>query len=44
MIGDMISRVRNEKNVVKAELARRTNINIGHISHIEKEERQSVEL
>lgn len=39
MIGDMISRVRNEKNVVKAELARRTNINIGHISHIEKEER-----
>lgn len=39
MIGDMISRIRNEKNISKAELARRTNINIGHITHIEKEER-----
>lgn len=39
MIGDMIARVRNEKKVVKSELARRTNINIGHISHIEREER-----
>ncbi len=39
MIGDMLSRARNEKNVQKAELSRRTNINIGHISHIEKEER-----
>ena len=35
----MITRIRNEKNVAKSELARRTNINIGHISHIEKEER-----
>ena len=39
MIGKMISRVRNEKNIPKSELSRRTNINIGHISHIEKEER-----
>ena len=39
MIGYMISRIRNEKNIAKAELSRRTNINIGHISHIEKEER-----
>ena len=39
MIGEMISRVRNDKNVIKAELAKRTNINIGHITHIEKEER-----
>ena len=39
MLGDMITRIRNEKNVAKSELARRTNINIGHISHIEKEER-----
>ena len=39
MIGDMIERARNEKNVAKSELARRTNINIGHITHIEKEER-----
>ena len=39
MIGEMISKVRKDKNIVKAELARRTNINIGHITHIEKEER-----
>ena len=39
MIGDMISRARKEKNVVKSELSRRTNINIGHIAHIENEER-----
>ena len=39
MIGDMIERARNEKNVAKSELARRTNINIGHITHIEKGER-----
>ena len=34
MIGDMISRARIEKNVAKSELARRTNINIGHITHL----------
>lgn len=39
MIGELISRIRNEKNVTKTELARRTNINIGHLVHIEKEER-----
>ena len=39
MIGDMLARARKEKNVIKSELARRTNINIGHIAHIEKEER-----
>lgn len=39
MIGNMISRVRNDRNIPKAELSRRTNINIGHLSHIEKEER-----
>ena len=39
MIGDMIERARNEKNVAKSELARRTNLNIGHITHIEKGER-----
>lgn len=39
MIGYMISRIRNDKNIAKSELSRRTNINIGHISHIEKEER-----
>lgn len=39
MIGYMISRIRNEKKVPKTELSRRTYINIGHITHIEKEER-----
>lgn len=39
MIGEMLARVRNDKNVAKAELSRRTNINIGHLSHIERGER-----
>lgn len=39
MIGDMIAKVREEKNMTKTELARITNINIGHLSHIEKGER-----
>ena len=39
MIVDLISRIREEKNMSKAELARHTNINIGHIFDIEKEER-----
>lgn len=39
MLGDIISRILREKNITKSELARRTNINIGHITHIEKEER-----
>lgn len=39
MIGDMISRIRKEKDINKSELGRRTNINVGHIAHIENEER-----
>lgn len=39
MVGDMISRIREEKKVTKSELARLTNINVGHISHLENEER-----
>lgn len=39
MIGDLITRILKEKNVSKSELARRTNINVGHIIHIQKEER-----
>lgn len=39
MLGELISRIRQEKNITKSELARRTNINVGHISHIENEER-----
>ena len=39
MIGDMISKVRKEKGITKTELARLTDINIGHLTHIEKGER-----
>ena len=39
MIGDMISRIRKEKNVSKTDLAKETGINIGHLTHIEKGER-----
>lgn len=39
MIGDMIARIRKEKNMSKTELAKLTNINIGHLTHIEKGER-----
>ena len=39
MIGDMIAKVRKEKNMTKTELARLTDINIGHLTHIEKGER-----
>lgn len=39
MIGDMIAKARKEKNMTKTELARLTDINIGHLTHIEKGER-----
>ncbi len=39
MIGEMISKVRKEKGMTKTELARLTDINIGHLTHIEKGER-----
>ena len=39
MIGDMIARIRKEKKMSKTELAKETNINIGHLTHIEKGER-----
>lgn len=39
MIGDMIAKVRKEKGMTKTELAKRTGINIGHLTHIEKGER-----
>ena len=39
MIGEMIAKVRKEKGMTKTELARLTDINIGHITHIEKGER-----
>ena len=39
MIGDMIAKIRREKGMSKTELARLTDINIGHLTHIEKSER-----
>ena len=39
MIGDLIAKARKEKEMTKTELARLTDINIGHITHIEKGER-----
>jgi len=39
MIGDMISKIRKEKGITKTELANQTDINIGHLTHIEKGER-----
>jgi len=39
MIGDMIAKVRKEKGITKTELSRLTDINIGHLTHIEKGER-----
>ena len=39
MIGDMIAKARKEKGMTKTELANLTDINIGHLTHIEKGER-----
>lgn len=39
MLGSMLSKIRKEKHMTKVELSRRTGINIGHITHIEKGER-----
>ena len=39
MLGNMISKIRKDKNITKVELAKKTKINIGHITHIEKGER-----
>lgn len=39
MIGEMISYIRKQKNLTKAEVARGSNVNTGHLTHIEKGER-----
>ena len=39
MIGNMISKIRKEKGITKTQLANKTKINIGHLTHIEKGER-----
>lgn len=39
MIGNMLSKIRKEKRMTKTKLAELTDINIGHLTHIEKGER-----
>ena len=39
MIGSMIEKIRKEKNMTKTKLSELTGINIGHLTHIEKGER-----
>ena len=39
MIGDMIARICKDKSISNSELSRRTHINVGHLCHIEKGER-----
>ena len=39
MIGDMIAKIREDKKMSKTVLAQSTNINVGHLTHIEKGER-----
>ncbi len=39
MIGNMLAKARKDKGMTKTELSRITDINIGHLTHIEKEER-----
>lgn len=39
MLGGMISKIRADKKMTKVELAKKTKINIGHLTHIEKAER-----
>lgn len=39
MLGSMIARIRKNQQMTKVELSKKTGINIGHITHIEKGER-----
>ena len=39
MLGHMIEYIRKEKKLTKAGIAKGTNINTGHLTHIEKGER-----
>lgn len=39
MLGSIIAKIRSEKKITKVELAKNTGINIGHLTHIEKGER-----
>lgn len=40
MLGNLISRIRKEKGISKTDLSKATGINIGHITHIEKNTRK----
>ena len=39
MLGSLIARIRKDRNLKKVEIANQTDINIGHLSHIEQSER-----
>ena len=39
MIRDMLSKIREDKHLSKTNIAKETNINVGHLTHIEKGER-----
>lgn len=39
MIGKIIAKIRKSKGITKTELSKLTDVNIGHLTHIEKEER-----
>lgn len=39
MIGTMLQKIRKDKNISQSELAKKTKINLGHLMHIEQEER-----
>lgn len=39
MIGRLLAKIRTDKNISKTEISKKTGINIGHLTHIEKEER-----
>ena len=39
MLGELLLKIRNDRHISKTNLARETNMNPGHITHIEKNER-----
>ena len=39
MLGSLIAKIREDRNMSKTDLAKMTGINVGHLTHIEKGER-----
>src|SRR5574344_522250 len=39
MIGDLIAKIRKDRKMSKTDLSKKININVGHLTHIEKGER-----